>query len=238
MDTFPLEQGDHIRQRKDISEDMLRLSPNEYLVFSKGEGSDSIVEMNCISRIPVTYKIQTTSPEKFRVRPRCGILNPGETVLVNILLKTEHHLSETSKDKFLVMCIPVPQGIELTSQQMSEVWKHKQFNSPEVEQHRLTCVYKSVDKIRNGHVTDEKDKTKSNQETPSSINDVSREAIKLQRQIRFMQILQYTTIVFLLILSGAVIYLLRLQTATATQDELIAEGNILGTASCPMGRRL
>lgn len=88
-------------------------------------------------------QIQTTSPEKFRVRPRCGYLAPSETVSVNIMLKQDYHLGESPKDKFLVMCMPAPVGIEPSQQSMSEAWKMKPQNGNDVEQHRLTCNYRS-----------------------------------------------------------------------------------------------
>lgn len=85
------------------------------------------------------HKIQTTSPEKFRVRPRLGILNPGESIVVNIFLKPEHNLSENGKDKFLIMCLP---AVDVQTNQNADFWKKLDNNAANVEQHRLCCVYK------------------------------------------------------------------------------------------------
>lgn len=80
-------------------------------------------------------QIQTTSPEKFRVRPRCGIIQPNQAAAINIWLKTEHQLSAESKDKFLVMAMAVP-GEEC---EVADLWRNKSPNAGDVEQHRLVC---------------------------------------------------------------------------------------------------
>lgn len=75
------------------------------------------------------------------MRPRCGILNPGETVAVSILLKPEHLLSDNGKDKFLIMCMP---SMDIQSSQVAEFWKKVGQQSVNMEQHRLYCTYKDV----------------------------------------------------------------------------------------------
>ncbi|XP_011195969.2 motile sperm domain-containing protein 2-like [Zeugodacus cucurbitae] len=198
---------------------MLRISPNDNIYFNRGENSESLIEITCIGKQAITYKIQTTSPEKFRVRPRCGYLAPSETVSVNIMLKQDYHLGEAPKDKFLVMCMPAPVGIEPSQQSMSEAWKMKPQNGNDVEQHRLTCNYRSGTSAASTPGTCACGKTAfsggpdegfaSTKSTNTS--DLSTQAKLLESQLRFTQILQCITLVFLLGLCVAVVYLLKAQ---------------------------
>ncbi|TMW52556.1 hypothetical protein DOY81_002381 [Sarcophaga bullata] len=189
-------------------EDMLRVSPQDFLKFPRDDTKESTLELSSTSTHPVTYKIQTTSPEKFRVRPRLGILNSGETVSVNIHLKPEHNLSENGKDKFLIMCLPAH---DLQPHQNADFWKKLDNNATNIEQHRLCCIYKDHENalispiIGNGYSASSGDKKV---ETPKKISDETR---RLEKQLRNTQILQIATLIFVLILSAAVIYLLKLQ---------------------------
>jgi len=85
-------------------------------------------------------QIQTTSPEKFRVRPRCGIIQPNQEASINIWLKSEHQLSGESKDKFLVMAMLAPGG-ECGGSDVAELWRNKSPSAVDVEQHRLVCRF-------------------------------------------------------------------------------------------------
>ncbi|XP_075162191.1 motile sperm domain-containing protein 2-like [Haematobia irritans] len=192
---------DHSPQFKE----MLRTSPADYLKFTRGDAKDCTLELTCASSTPITYKIQTTSPEKFRVRPRCGIIIPGETIVVNILLKPEHKLSENGKDKFLVMCIP---AVDVQAQNIVEYWRKVGQQDPNMEQHRFYCTY-----VDDGSSTQT---TMANGVGGNSSGDKKEDhslaaTRKLEKQLKFTQTLQWVTLIILFILSMAVIYLLKLQ---------------------------
>ncbi|XP_067646242.1 motile sperm domain-containing protein 2-like isoform X2 [Eurosta solidaginis] len=201
----------------DQASTMLRISPNENIYFNRGENSESIIELTCIGKQAVTYKIQTTAPEKFRVRPRCGYLSPSETVTVSIMLKQDYHLGESPKDKFLVMCMPAPVGIEPSQQSMSEAWKMKPPTGSDVEQHRLTCSYRggaaSAATTPGTCVCGARgpDEGFTTVKGTNTVSDLSSQAKLLEKQLRFTQILQCITLVFVLALSVAVVYLLKTQ---------------------------
>lgn len=196
--------------------------------FSQGENSDAVIDITCTSKTPIIFKIQTTSPEKFRVRPRCGVMKANQTVSVNILLKAEHRLGDDQRDKFLVMCMPAPADMDSsTPQHVADVWRQKQIDNAEIEQHRLCCVYKnSEENARNGgygsgigggngalgDLADGNDQKYTN----SNINELAKHARKLEKQLRFTQILQYLTLFLLLVMSVAVVYLLRLEIETGS----------------------
>jgi len=65
---------------------------------------------------PLGYKIKTTSPEKYRVRPSTGCISPGQSVTVEIHVSGQKEVSSLNRDKFLVTAvlldredIPAPQ---------------------------------------------------------------------------------------------------------------------------------
>lgn len=93
-----------------------------------------------IMKLSIIYplQIQTTSPEKFRVRPRCGVIPQNESTEVNIWLKSDQILSSDGKDKFLVMAACSPEA-ECSSQAVADMWRAKSSTDPDVETFRLVC---------------------------------------------------------------------------------------------------
>lgn len=71
--------------------------------------------------LPLSYKIKTTSPEKFRVRPSAGLLPPGAATPIHVVLQPGYEGPGLLRDKFLVMSVPVTP--ELASHDLVELWK-------------------------------------------------------------------------------------------------------------------
>lgn len=102
---------------------MLGLNPHDIIVFSK-DGSDlqgSFTIKNLGNR-NVSYKVKTTSPEKFRVRPSNGSLNEGEYVTINVILLPGFQIGGLSRDKFLIMGMPIEKP-NMTSSEINDLWK-------------------------------------------------------------------------------------------------------------------
>lgn len=60
---------------------------------------------------PVAFKVKTTAPKQYCVRPNSGTIQPGETVDVSVVLqpmKTDPPQDARCKDKFLVQSVAVP----------------------------------------------------------------------------------------------------------------------------------
>lgn len=146
---------------------MLRLSPTEAIQFVKS-GHDMVgtVDITNIVQHPVTYKIKTTSPDKFRVRPSSGVLAPGANNSINVVLLQGPNNAQSTlvKDKFLVMCMELSPDASTSAQDITELWKvgrsflqmddvcvqckppflylcvqNTPSSSAQVEQHRLKC---------------------------------------------------------------------------------------------------
>ena len=63
---------------------------------------------NTLTDSNLAYKIKTTAPNFFVVRPIQGILPPGRTVTIDIQLQSKDakNLSEIAKNKFMVQGTP------------------------------------------------------------------------------------------------------------------------------------
>ncbi|XP_055840563.1 motile sperm domain-containing protein 2-like isoform X2 [Episyrphus balteatus] len=158
----PMSDGeDHLTPN---NEEMLRITPNDVIVLNKIEDSNEgelrgSVNITCTSKYPITYKIKTTAPLKFRVRPSSGALNPGCTATVYVILQPGNKVSSSSKDKFLVMCTPLPDDMDVNNSDMlAGFWKALPPNSPNVQQHRLQCICPQSSQgnnMHNGHAYSE-----------------------------------------------------------------------------------
>ena len=69
----------------------------------------------------VAFKVKTTSPKKYCVRPSSGIVDPGTTKDVQVIMQAQREYPPTGlqdcKDKFLVQTVKVPEGAtDITSE--------------------------------------------------------------------------------------------------------------------------
>lgn len=62
------------------------------------------------------------------------------TASINVVVQKGQHVQPMNKDKFLVMCLPLPENESLTNDEITNLWKGVNAGSPEVEQHRLKCT--------------------------------------------------------------------------------------------------
>jgi len=123
-----------------LQQDIIRITPHNEVVFSPSAPSGELVAkmsiLNIGSRV-VGYKIKTTSPEKYRVRPSTGILGLGNTAQVEIhVASAEGGGANTvlSKDKFLVTAVFLEKE-DISPTQLQETLKQ---SSPD-GQYRLRC---------------------------------------------------------------------------------------------------
>ncbi|XP_053399459.1 motile sperm domain-containing protein 2-like isoform X2 [Mercenaria mercenaria] len=116
---------------------LLTISPAEELEFVIEEGvkeaSDIITLKNTLP-YTIAYKVKTTSPEKYRVRPSSGLIKSGTETEVMIHLQ-QGYQNTVHKDKFLIMAMEVANE---SNKSFSELWKSVQKDS--IMEHRLRCV--------------------------------------------------------------------------------------------------
>ncbi|CAK7909873.1 vesicle-associated membrane protein-associated protein Scs2p [[Candida] anglica] len=84
------------------------------------------------SDTPLAYKVKTTAPKLYCVRPNASIIEPGATVKISIILQGfSQPLPEDykCKDKFLLVTLPCPELVDATK--VSDHWSslEAQFKS-------------------------------------------------------------------------------------------------------------
>ncbi|XP_016955667.1 vesicle-associated membrane protein/synaptobrevin-binding protein isoform X4 [Drosophila biarmipes] len=185
----------NINEMHTPSEGMLHINPKEFVNFNS-KNAEATLNLKSIATSAVTYKIQTTSPEKFRVRPRCGIIQPNQEAAISIWLKSEHQLSGESKDKFLVMAMLAPGG-ECGGSDVAELWRNKSPSAVDVEQHRLVCRFDENKPKAQPDCAAKASKASVDCKKPAVGHDP---ASAMERQLAFTQNLQYVTLALLLLL--------------------------------------
>ncbi|XP_031295056.2 vesicle-associated membrane protein-associated protein A isoform X1 [Camelus dromedarius] len=119
-------------------EQILVLDPPTDLKF-KGPFTD-VVTTNLKLRNPsdrkVCFKVKTTAPRRYCVRPNSGIIDPGLTVTVSVMLQPfDYDPNEKSKHKFMVQTIFAPPNFS----DMEAVWK--EAKPDELMDSKLRCVF-------------------------------------------------------------------------------------------------
>ncbi|XP_075389273.1 vesicle-associated membrane protein-associated protein A isoform X1 [Tenrec ecaudatus] len=119
-------------------EQILVLDPPTDLKF-KGPFTD-VVTTNLKLRNPsdrkVCFKVKTTAPRRYCVRPNSGIIDPGSSVTVSVMLQPfDYDPNEKSKHKFMVQTIFAPPN----TSDMEAVWK--EAKPDELMDSKLRCVF-------------------------------------------------------------------------------------------------
>ncbi|KAK2753353.1 phosphatidylinositol-binding protein scs2 [Onygenales sp. PD_40] len=73
---------------------------------------------------PVAFKVKTTAPKRYCVRPNSGRIEPGANVQVQVLLQAmkDDPNPKASRDKFLVQSVAVSADKEFSN--VSAIWQH------------------------------------------------------------------------------------------------------------------
>ncbi|KAK4448250.1 vesicle-associated protein 2-2 [Podospora aff. communis PSN243] len=82
-----------------------------------------ILKIKNTNATPVAFKVKTTAPKQYCVRPNSGRIEPGHDVEVSVLLqamKAEPPLDAKCRDKFLVQSVAITSDKEFTN--VSQIW--------------------------------------------------------------------------------------------------------------------
>lgn len=170
--------------------EMLRLVPNDTILF-KCE-NDDISGQFVITNMDegaISFKIRTTSPEKFRVRPSSGCLAAGASQTVLIVVQPGFHLRAVTKDRFLVMSVQIPKT-DLSTHELSEVWQNS--TSSKVDEYRLKCHFPEKDLPKNGNIVE---KMPEKESVTDVLSKLQTNYETLNHQIHRLKIFQGFTII-------------------------------------------
>ncbi|XP_076358362.1 vesicle-associated membrane protein-associated protein A-like isoform X2 [Tachypleus tridentatus] len=119
-------------------EQILHLEPNSELHF-KGPFTDVVtshLKLYNPSEHRVCFKVKTTAPKRYCVRPNSGFIEPKQTLHVAVMLQPfEYDPSEKNKHKFMVQTMIVPDG----NVSLETLWKDA--NMENLMDSKLKCVF-------------------------------------------------------------------------------------------------
>lgn len=93
---------------------------------------------------PIAFKVKTTAPKQYCVRPNSGRIEPGREVEVSVLLqamKADPAPDFKCRDKFLVQSIPITSDKEFNS--VTEIWDKAE--KKEVQEKKIRVVFLTAD---------------------------------------------------------------------------------------------
>ncbi|EJC97811.1 VAMP-associated protein [Fomitiporia mediterranea MF3/22] len=91
---------------------------------------------------PVAFKVKTTAPKLYCVRPNSGRIEPGQSVQVQVLLqamKEEPPANAKCKDKFLVQSTIITE--EKEAMPLQELWNNIDGQESDVHSQKIKVVY-------------------------------------------------------------------------------------------------
>lgn len=134
-------------------EQVLLLEPQHELKF-RGPFSD-VVTTNLKLSNPtdrnVCFKVKTTAPRRYCVRPNSGIIDAGTSINVSVMLQPfDYDPNEKSKHKFMVQSMLAPPDMT----DMEGVWK--EAKPEELMDSKLRCVFEMPVENEKTHDMDNK----------------------------------------------------------------------------------
>ncbi|PVH98516.1 MSP domain-containing protein [Periconia macrospinosa] len=96
---------------------------------------------------PVAFKVKTTAPKQYCVRPNSGRIEPGQTVEVQILLqamKEDPPPDAKCRDKFLVQSVLVTADKEFTN--VGQLWSNiEQTSKSSIQERKIRVIFLPAD---------------------------------------------------------------------------------------------
>ncbi|OJA09614.1 hypothetical protein AZE42_01407 [Rhizopogon vesiculosus] len=140
----------------------VHLIPNNALGFNRpfSQLVKQVLTITNKNAQPVAFKVKTTAPKLYCVRPNSGRVEPGESVDVSVMLqpmKDEPPLSSKCKDKFLIQSTLITP--EKETRELQDFWNAPPGGGEEwkVYQQKLRVVYlppegQTVEEEDEGHM--------------------------------------------------------------------------------------
>ncbi|KAF3760647.1 hypothetical protein M406DRAFT_353474 [Cryphonectria parasitica EP155] len=100
-----------------------------------------ILKLKNTNKQPVAFKVKTTAPKQYCVRPNSGRIEPGHEVEVTVLLqamKQDPPLDTKCRDKFLVQSVIISSDLEFSNVQT--IWDSVEKSSVQEKKIRVTFL--------------------------------------------------------------------------------------------------
>ncbi|GFY55796.1 motile sperm domain-containing protein 2 [Trichonephila inaurata madagascariensis] len=119
---------------------ILKISPATHLLFNKqseDETNDVVIKLSCVSEKTISFKVKTNNIESYRVKPSLGVIRPGESIEITVILLPDYQPLPT--DKFLIMGMEISDPT-LSTPALNTLWKNTSSNI--IADHKLKCAIK------------------------------------------------------------------------------------------------
>jgi len=152
----------------------LTIDPSDHLVFQRPLNTyrKAVLTLENSQNYPIAFKVKTTAPKQFCVRPNAGRIEAESRIEVQVLLqpmKEEPPLDAKVKDKFLVQSISL-EG-ESDAIHLGEFWASVDKNKKKpIHEHKLRCVYLPLKNAQtsDGEQAAQPESEETRQESPTS----------------------------------------------------------------------
>ncbi|XP_043086496.1 motile sperm domain-containing protein 2 [Puntigrus tetrazona] len=115
---------------------LLHISPSEELRFGAKESEKKcLIVLNNVTKNHVAFKVRTTAPEKYRVKPSNSSCEPGASV--EIVVSLHGGFQASPQDRFLVMAAEMESSGGAGVSELAQFWK--EVSKAKVMEHRLRC---------------------------------------------------------------------------------------------------
>ncbi|XP_041495878.1 motile sperm domain-containing protein 2 [Microtus oregoni] len=116
---------------------LLHISPAEELYFGSMESGEkkTLIVLTNVTKNIVAFKVRTTAPEKYRVKPSNSSCDPGASV--DIIVSPHGGLRVSAQDRFLIMAAEMEQSSGTGPAELTQFWK--EVPRSKVMEHRLRC---------------------------------------------------------------------------------------------------
>ncbi|XP_065676107.1 vesicle-associated membrane protein-associated protein B-like [Hydra vulgaris] len=169
-------------QKIEKLQQILIIEPENELVF-RGPFKDvvtTILKLKNPSDKKVCFKVKTTAPKRYCVRPNCGLIAPDASVNVAVMLQPfdSKDSAEVRKHKFLVQSI-FPTD-DVAASDVEALWKNLPNKYPVMDS-KLKCVFE----LPSDENTTEKESEvlvspgNSSQEKPTTVSAAAKESVSM-----------------------------------------------------------
>ncbi|XP_016345267.1 motile sperm domain-containing protein 2 [Sinocyclocheilus anshuiensis] len=116
---------------------LLHISPSEELRFGAKESEKKcLIILNNVTKNHVAFKVRTTAPEKYRVKPSNSSCEHGASV--DIVVSLHGGFQASPQDRFLVMAAEMESSGGAGVSELAQFWK--EVSKAKVMEHRLRCL--------------------------------------------------------------------------------------------------
>eukprot|EP01114_Cavostelium_apophysatum_P012859 TRINITY_DN2982_c0_g1_i1.p1 TRINITY_DN2982_c0_g1~~TRINITY_DN2982_c0_g1_i1.p1 ORF type:complete len:305 (-),score=43.39 TRINITY_DN2982_c0_g1_i1:25-909(-) len=125
------------------SEAAVDITPST-LIFLGNASKAHIKLSNPSESQPIAFKVKTTAPKRYCVRPTGGVIHPGTFADVQVILNAKERPAgdEKSKDKFQVQTLAITKEQATLGEELKSVWQSAPESS--VFKRRIKCYFKDA----------------------------------------------------------------------------------------------